>query len=58
MDPGRSEFEVDGRTVHRSTCAGGVVIHHVRLADPDRIVSIQGAGPSDLGRAIVDDLTE
>ena len=58
VDPGHSQFEVDGRTVYRSTCAGGVTIYHVKLEAPARVVSIQGAGQTDLGRAIVDDLTE
>jgi hypothetical protein len=58
VDPGHSQFEVDGRTVYRSTCAGGVTIYHVKLEAPARVVSIQGAGTTDLGRAIVDDLTE
>jgi len=55
---GRSEIPIDDRTVHRSTCVGGVVIHHVHLPESDRLISIQGAGPADLGRAILDDLTE
>ncbi len=55
---GRSEIPVDGRTVHRSTCVGAVVIHHVHLASPDVVVSVQGAGPADLGRSIVDELAE
>lgn len=55
---GRSEIPVDGRTVHRSTCVGAVVIHHVHLASPDVVVSVQGAGPTDLGRSIVDELAE
>ena len=58
VDPGHSQFDVDGRTVYRSTCAGGVTIYHVKLEAPARVVSIQGAGGTDLGRAIVDDLTE
>ena len=58
VDPGHSQFEIDERTVYRSTCAGGVTIYHVKLEGPARVVSIQGAGVTDLGRAIVDDLTE
>ena len=53
MDAGRSEVEIEGRTVHRSTCAGGVVIHHVHLDDEDVLVSVQGSGPADLGRRVV-----
>ena len=55
---GRSEIPIDERTVHRSTCVGGVVIHHVYLPEADRLISIQGAGTTDLGRAILEDLTE
>lgn len=58
VDLGRSEFEVDGRTVHRSTCAGGVSMYHVHLEDRGLILSIHGAGPLDLGRAIVAALEE
>ena len=53
VDPGRSEVEIEGRTVHRSTCAGGVVIHHVHLDDEQVLVSVQGSGPADLGRRVV-----
>lgn len=53
VEPGRSEVEIEGRTVHRSTCAGGVVIHHVHLDDEGVVVSVQGAGPTDLGRRVV-----
>ena len=58
VSTGRSEIPIDERTVHRSTCVGGVVIHHVYLPEAERLISIQGAGSSDLGRAILDDLTE
>jgi hypothetical protein len=58
VETGRSEIKIDERTVHRSTCVGGVVIHHVYLPEAERLISIQGAGSADLGRAILDDLTE
>jgi hypothetical protein len=58
VDAGRSEIEIEGRTVHRSSCVGGVVMHHVHLEDRDVVVSIQGAGPADLGRRIVASLKE
>jgi hypothetical protein len=53
VEAGRSELEIEGRTVHRSRCAGGVVIHHVHLADEGVLVSVQGSGPADLGRRVV-----
>ncbi len=53
VEAGRSEVEIGGRTVHRSTCAGGVVIHHVHLDGEDVVISVQGAGPADLGRRVV-----
>ena len=58
VSTGRSEIPIDERTVHRSTCVGGVVIHHVYLPEAERLISIQGAGSVDLGRAILHDLTE
>lgn len=58
VDPGRSEFELDGRTVHRSTCRGGVTIYHVLSPATGVVVSIQGGGDGELGRAIVEDLAE
>ena len=58
VDPGHSELELAGRQVFRSTCIGGVVIHHVWLPETESIVSIQGAGALDLGRRVVAGLTE
>jgi hypothetical protein len=58
VDPGRSEVEIEGRDVHRSTCVGGVVIHHVFLDGPGVVVSVQGAGPADLGRRVVASVKE
>ena len=58
VESGRSEVEIAGRTVHRSTCAGGVVIHHVHLDDENIVVSVQGAGPADLGRRVVESVKE
>lgn len=53
VEAGRSEVEIEGRTVHRSACVGGVVIHHVHLDDAGIVVSVQGSGPADLGRRVV-----
>jgi hypothetical protein len=35
-----------------------VVIYHAWLPDSNAIVSIQGAGPLDMGRSVVSGLTE
>jgi hypothetical protein len=56
VDPGHSEIELAGRQVFRSTCTGGVVLHHVWLPDTRSIVSIQGAGPIDFGRRVIESL--
>ena len=58
VDLGRSEMEIGGRTVFRSTCAGGTVIYHARLEATDAVVSIQGSGVKDLGRQVIAGLTE
>lgn len=58
VDTGHSEFEVDGRIVHRATCRAGVTLYHVYVPDSDLIVSIHGVGPLDLGRRIVGALEE
>jgi hypothetical protein len=56
--PGHSEVDLGGRHVFRSGCNGGVVIYHAWLPDSNAIVSIQGAGPLDMGRSVVSGLTE
>lgn len=56
VDPGHSEIELAGREVFRSTCVGGVVMHHVWLPETQSIVSIQGAGALDLGREVIERL--
>lgn len=58
VDPGHSEIELAGSQVFRSSCVGGVVMHHVWLAESRSIVSIQGAGPLDLGRRVLEGLDE
>lgn len=56
VDPGHSEIDLAGRQVFRSTCVGGVVIHHVWLSDARSLVSVQGAGPLDLGRMVIESI--
>ncbi len=55
---GHSELDLGGRQVFRSACNGGVAIYHVWLPDSDTVVSVQGAGPLDMGRSVVSGLTE
>lgn len=56
VDVGHGEVEIDDRQVFRSACVGGVVIYHVHLDDPDTLLSLQGAGPVDLGALVLADL--
>jgi hypothetical protein len=58
VDTGRSEVDIAGRTTHRATCAGGVVILHQYLPGRDVVVSVQGAGPGGLGEQILAELEE
>ena len=58
VDPGHSEIELSDRQVFRSTCVGGVVLHHVWLPETQTIVSIQGAGPLDFGRRVMESLDQ
>jgi len=58
VDLGRSEMAIGGRTVFRSTCAGGTIIYHAHLEASDAVVSIQGSGGKDLGRQVMAGLTE
>lgn len=58
VDPGHSEIDLGGHQVFRSTCIGGVVIHHLWLPESQTIVSIQGAGPLDLGRRVLDGIDQ
>lgn len=55
---GHAEAEFDGRTAYIGTCAGGVRTYHVRLASPDRIISLQALGPARYGELILDGLEE
>ncbi len=55
---GHAEAAIGGRTTYIGTCVGGVRTYHVRLADPDRIVSLQALGDARYGELIVAGLTE
>lgn len=56
VDLGHGEVEIDGRLVFRSSCVGGIVIQHLHLDEPVTLLSLQGAGPVDLGVVVLDDL--
>jgi hypothetical protein len=58
VSTGAAEAEIDGRTVYIGRCQGGVRVYHVRLADPDRVVSITSVGDGRYGERIVEGLTE
>lgn len=53
---GNAEAELGERAVQITTCADGVVIYHLRLADPDRVVSVTSVGDGALGRRIVESI--
>jgi hypothetical protein len=55
---GHAEAPIGGRTTYIGTCVGGVRTYHVRLAGPDRIVSLQALGDARYGEQIVAGLTE
>lgn len=49
---GHAEATLGGRTAYITTC-GAVVVHHVRLEAPDRLVAITSAGDRRFGERIV-----
>lgn len=55
---GSATAEIAGRDVHIGTCENGGHTYHVRLEDPDRIVSLTSIGELRLGERIVGDLKE
>jgi hypothetical protein len=55
---GHAEAEIGGRTAYIGTCAGGVRTYHVRLNDPDRMVSLQALGAARYGEQILAGLEE
>jgi hypothetical protein len=55
---GAAQAEIDGRTVFIGTCHGDVHTYHVRLADPDRVISITAIGEGRFGERVVAGLTE
>jgi hypothetical protein len=55
---GHAEAPIGGRTTYIGTCTEGVRTYHVRLAAPDRIVSLQSLGQARFGEQIMAGLTE
>lgn len=55
---GHAEAVIGGRTIFIGTCVGGVRTYHVRLTDPDRLVSLQALGETRYGELILAGLTE
>lgn len=55
---GHAEAPIAGRTVYIGTCVGGVRTYHVRLSDPDRIISLQALGEARYGELILAGLEE
>jgi hypothetical protein len=51
---GNAQAEVGGRTTYIATCTEGVVIYHLHLTDPDRVVSVTSVGDGSLGRRVVE----
>ena len=48
-----AETEVDGRTVHITTCAGGMLVYHVYVEEQDVIVSLFSLGEARFGERLV-----
>ena len=56
--PGAAVTEIGGHETYIGSCQGGVHTYHVRLENPDRIVSITAVGDERLGERVVAGLTE
>jgi hypothetical protein len=56
--PGAAVTEISGHETHIGSCQGGVHTYHVRLSNPDRIVSITAAGEGRFGERVIEGLTE
>ena len=52
---GHAEAALGGRTVYITTC-GGLIVHHLRLAAPDRLVAVISAGSGRYGERIASTL--
>lgn len=55
---GHAQAPIGSRLVNIGTCAGGVRTYHLRLAEPDRIISLQALGDLRYGELIMAGVTE
>lgn len=55
---GHAQALIGSRLVNIGTCAGGVRTYHLRLAEPDRIISLQALGDLRYGELIMAGVTE
>ena len=53
VEPGHAEADIGDHQTFIGTCTQGAHTYHVRLADPDRIVSINAVGDDRLGERII-----
>jgi hypothetical protein len=58
VSPGAVQSTIAEHETHIGTCQGGVHTYHVRLVDPDRVISITAAGEGRFGERVVAGLTE
>lgn len=56
--PGAAESRIGDHDTYIGTCVGGVHTYHVHLENPDRVISITGAGEGRVGERVVAGLTE
>jgi hypothetical protein len=53
---GRAEVQLGGRTVHITTCDGGLLVYHAHLPDRDVVVSVFSVGERRLGERLMAEL--
>lgn len=58
VTPGAVHSVIAGHETDIGTCQGGVHTYHVRLVNPDRVISITAAGEGRFGERVVAGLTE
>lgn len=53
---GRAEVQLGGRTVHITTCGGGLAVYHAYLAERDVVVSVFSVGERRFGERLMAEL--
>lgn len=53
---GRAEVQLGGRTVHITTCGGGLLVYHAHLPERDVVVSVFSVGERRLGEGLMAEL--